>query len=64
MLKVCEGGLFDLRDGYIGHVQDLNRGCLIQDDALLREMSALSFPIYNKFEALIRIYASGSSAAS
>ena len=64
MLQVREGGLFDLRDGYIGHVQDLNRGSLIQDHALLREMSALSFPIYNKFKALIRVYASGSPAAS
>jgi hypothetical protein len=46
--------------GYIGHVQHLHRGSLIQHHAFLREMSALYFPIYNKFEALIRVNASGS----
>jgi hypothetical protein len=54
--------LFNLCEGYIGHVQNLHRGRLIQNHAFLREMSALSFPIYNKFEALIRVYASGTPA--
>jgi len=46
-------GLFGLQKRYIGHVKHLNRGNLIQDHAFLREMCALSFCIYNKFEALV-----------
>ena len=61
MLVLC-GGLFNLLEGYIGHVQHLYRGSLIRNHAFLREMSALSFPIYNKFESFIRVYASGTPA--
>lgn len=61
MLEMC-GSLFNLREGYIGHVQHLYRGSLIKSHAFLREISALSFPIYNKFEAFIRVYASGTPA--
>ena len=57
------GGLFGLQKRYIGHVKHLNRGSLIEDHAFLREMCALSFTIYYKFEALVRVYASGLAAA-
>ena len=55
--------IFGLQKRDIGHVQNLDWGRLVQDHAFLREVSALSFRIYNKFEALVRVYASGLAAA-
>ena len=57
------GGLFGLQKRDIGHVQHLDWGRVVQDHAFLREVCALSFRIYNKFEALVRVYASGLAAA-
>jgi hypothetical protein len=55
--------IFGLQKRDIGHVQHLHRDSFFKDHAFLRKMCALSFRIYNKFEALIRVYASGLAAA-